>query len=249
MMAAASVPFAERRPFKPREPPSPTASTSIVPTKARSRQTTFNSGVRGGLFEKKHSDAMGESIFLFGWLVTRQTKSDGLVFGGHAFTYPEISEESGWPVRTLERWMARLRAGGYVRVKHTTYCRMIIWVLNPKKFSPSTPPEMADLNASPTPPTVADSTARSGGLKHRSVIGSKKSPPPTPPLGRGALTISIPRNSDFPLKVTFGDRKERTQFVRFWNTNQGNWSGTSTYELAKDLRNRGFDARQSEREL
>ena len=184
MTAAASVSFAERRPFKPREPPSPTASTSIAPTKARSRQTTFKSGIRGGLFEKKHSDAMGESIFLFGWLVTRQTKSDGLVFGGHAFTYPEISEESGWPVRTLERWMARLRAGGYVRVKHTTYCRMIISVLNQKKFSPSTPPEMADLNASPTPPPVADSAARSGGLKHRSVTGSEEINPPYPPCCR-----------------------------------------------------------------
>jgi hypothetical protein len=53
---------------------------------------------------------MGESIYLFGWLVTRQTKNNGLVFGGHAFTYPEISEDAGWPVRTIERWMARQRS-------------------------------------------------------------------------------------------------------------------------------------------
>jgi hypothetical protein len=187
-MAAASVPLAKRQ-VEFREP----FTAAIAPSKVRkpSRQSAFNSGVRGGLFEKKHSDAMGESVFLFGWLVTRQTKSDGLVFGGHAFTYPEISEESGWPVRTLERWMARLRTGGYVRVKHTTYCRMIIWVLNPKKFSLSTPPDVADLNASPTPPPVADFTARSGGLKHRSVIGSKKPTPPTPPHAGGTETCFV----------------------------------------------------------
>ena len=73
------------------------------------RATDLNSGIRGALFEKKHSDAMGEAVFLFGWLVTRQTKPNGLVYGGHHFTYPEISEESGWPVRTLQRWMARLQ--------------------------------------------------------------------------------------------------------------------------------------------
>lgn len=182
-MAATSLPLAEDQ-AKFREP----LVASIVPTKARrtSRQSAFNSGVRGGLFEKKHSDAMGESVFLFGWLVTRQTKSDGLVFGGHAFTYPEISEESGWPVRTLERWMARLRTGGYIRVKHTVYHRMIIRILNPKKFL--TPPDVADLNASPTPPQVADFTARCGGLKHRSVTGSKKPTPPTPPHAGGTET-------------------------------------------------------------
>ena len=174
------------------------AKGKIAPAEPRRecRQNSFNSGIRGGLFEKKHSDAMGEAIFLFGWLVTRQTKCDGLIFGGHAFTYGEISEESGWPVRTLERWMARLRSGGYVGVKHTAYCRMKIWILNPKKKfearSPKgpipSPPEVADLAPSRRAPHVADFAARSGGLKDRSVTGIDAEAPPTPPRAGGNET-------------------------------------------------------------
>jgi hypothetical protein len=33
----------------------------------------LNSGIRGGLWEKKHSDAMADAVWLFGWLVLRQT--------------------------------------------------------------------------------------------------------------------------------------------------------------------------------
>ena len=236
-MSITSVTFAERHtkfgePFKPQEPSSPSASTSIVQT--RSRQTTFNSGVRGGLFEKKHSDAMGESVFLFGWLVTRQTKSNGLVFGGHAFTYSEISEESGWPVRTLERWMARRRTGGYVRVKHTAYCRMIIRVLNPKKFSPpSTPPEVADSKASPTPPPMADSTARSGGLKHGSVIGSNKSTPPTPPAAAGGNTVPRPPvRTSTPNRFVF-DCREGQVIEVFVPIGKKLWRNDKEYEKFK----------------
>lgn len=132
----------------------------------------LNAGIRGGLFEVKHWDKMGDAIWLFGWLVHRQTKQRGLVLGGHALTYREIQEDTGYPERTLRRWMARLQREGYVSVKHSSYCKLVVTVLNAKKFNPrqlelpvpaqeSTRPEMADS----TCPSLADTAARSGRLK------------------------------------------------------------------------------------
>ena len=60
----------------------------------------LNSGIRGGLWEKKHSDAMGESVFLFGWLILRQTtqrNGTGLVLRGKPLTYADITSDTRWP--------------------------------------------------------------------------------------------------------------------------------------------------------
>jgi hypothetical protein len=118
---------------------------------------------------------MGESVFLFGWLVLRQTtqrNGTGLVLRGKPLTYADITADTGWPERTLRRWMARLRKAGYVEVKHSVYSRMVIRILNAKKFNPkqlelptahppSSRPDVADL----TRPTLADITTKSGRLK------------------------------------------------------------------------------------
>jgi len=82
---------------------------------------------------------MGPAVWLFGWLVHRQTREHngvGLVLGGSPLTYKIISDDTGMAVRTLKRWMARLGRSGYVRVKHTTYKRMIIQITKAKKFGP-----------------------------------------------------------------------------------------------------------------
>lgn len=143
---------------------------------------SFNSGIRGGLWDKKHSDAMGEAVFLFGWFVHRQTKQldgSGLVLGGHKLTYAEISADTGWPVRTLQRWNARLQRAGYIKVEKSLYSRMVIRVLNAKKFrpaapkpiaqpKPSSPPKVAEI----CPPRLAQIATKSGGLNHRRVLGS-----------------------------------------------------------------------------
>jgi hypothetical protein len=136
---------------------------------------TLNSGIRGGLWEKKHSDAMGLAVFLFGWLIHRQTtqrNGTGLVLRGKPLTYEDISADTGWPVRTLQRWMARLKREGYIEVQYSIYGRMVIRILNAKKFNPkqfdlpifsnsSRPPTVAEV---PTP-TVAEVTTKSGGFK------------------------------------------------------------------------------------
>jgi len=61
---------------------------------------------------------MGASIWLYGWLVLRQTSQHdgvGWVLGGSPITYREIEEETGFNPRTLERWMRDLRRGRLYR--------------------------------------------------------------------------------------------------------------------------------------
>lgn len=82
---------------------------------------------------------MGPAVWLFGWLVHRQTRERhgvGLVLAGSPLTYEIISEDTGMAVRTLKRWMARLGRSGYIHVTHSAHKRMIIRINKAKKFGP-----------------------------------------------------------------------------------------------------------------
>lgn len=88
------------------------------------------------LFEARHYQRMGSAIWLYGWLVLRQThQSGGLgwVLGGAPVSYREIEEETGFNRRTLESWMHTLRAQGYI---HTEAAPdgVIIRITKAKKF-------------------------------------------------------------------------------------------------------------------
>lgn len=99
----------------------------------------LNSGIRGGLWDRKHSDTMGMAVYLFGWCVHRQTTQRngvGLVLRGKPMTYDIISQDTGWETWKLRRWMKILQDTGYLAVKYTTFHRMIIRVLKAKKFDP-----------------------------------------------------------------------------------------------------------------
>lgn len=99
----------------------------------------LNSGIRGGLWDDAHLERMGPAVWLFGWLVHRQTRERhgiGLVLGGSPLTYQIISQDTGMAIRTLKRWMTRLVRGGYVRITHTTHMRMVIEIAKAKKFGP-----------------------------------------------------------------------------------------------------------------
>lgn len=150
----------------------------------------LNSGIRGGLWDEKHYLKMGDAIWLFGWLVHRQTtqrNGRGLVLRGMTITYAMIANDTGFRERTLQRWMSLLVKQGYIEVRYSVYKRMVIRILNAKKFtdkqlsmlSPN-PPKLADNDtpkvadntppnppdvAESYPPMVADSTTKSGGFK------------------------------------------------------------------------------------
>ncbi|MFQ5696339.1 MAG: hypothetical protein ACE5HB_10150, partial [Terriglobia bacterium] len=58
-------------------------------------------GIRGGLFEEKHRRAMGPAVWLFGWLVDRQTSQRdgrGLVLYGQPLRLERIAAETGFPL-------------------------------------------------------------------------------------------------------------------------------------------------------
>jgi len=143
----------------------------------------LNSGIRGGLWEVKHYKAMGDAVWLFGWLVHRQTtekNGEGLVLRGMPLTYADISNDTGWPERTIRRWMATLRFQGYVSVKHGCYSKMILRVLNAKKFSskqlqfdPDLPHSSRPDVAETSRPTLADMGTKSGRLKERAEFEQK----------------------------------------------------------------------------
>ena len=98
----------------------------------------LNCGLRLGLFDAKHYLAVGDAVWLFGWLVGRQTtqrNGEGLVLRGKPLSYRDISGDTGFSERSLRRWMAVLVDGGYVHVKHSIYGRMVVRILNAKKFT------------------------------------------------------------------------------------------------------------------
>jgi len=82
------------------------------------REKNFSTGLRGVLFEARHYAQMGSAVWLYGWLVLRQTHQSGevgWVLGGAPVSYLEIEEETKFNRRTLERWMRDLRRAGYIQ--------------------------------------------------------------------------------------------------------------------------------------
>lgn len=132
----------------------------------------LNSGIRGGLWDQKHVRDMRKAVFLFGWLVHRQTVASGLVLRGKPITYGMIAEDTGWHRRTMQRWMTHLCTMGYIEVKYTYYKQMVIRVLHAKKFNPkqlSFPTTFPQSYA----PEVAHGRARSGAFKERTETEQK----------------------------------------------------------------------------
>jgi len=100
------------------------------------RGSDYNTGLRGVLFESRHYERMGAAVWLYGWLVLRQTHqqgSVGWVLGGAPVSYREIEEETGFNPRTLERWMQVLRRGGYIQTEAAPG-GVIISITKAKKF-------------------------------------------------------------------------------------------------------------------
>ena len=94
-----------------------TGESAALLVTSRMREKNYNTGLRGVLFEEQHYARMGSAIWLYGWLVLRQTHQTGAtgwVLGGAAITYREIEGETGFNRRTLERWMSLLRRNAYI---------------------------------------------------------------------------------------------------------------------------------------
>jgi hypothetical protein len=104
------------------------------------RGKDFNTGLRGVLFEARHYERMGAALWLYGWLVLRQTHQrgdTGYVLGGAPIRYCEIEQETGFNPRTLERWMHALRRHGYIETEAVP-SGVIVRITKAKKFPQGT---------------------------------------------------------------------------------------------------------------
>lgn len=87
--------------------------------------SNFWVGTKGGLLTAKHIRKMGMARWLFDYLTRGQTgiKNDlGLFQWGHAITLEQIAfdlreGEDEVPVRTIRRWISRLRREGYIETE------------------------------------------------------------------------------------------------------------------------------------
>lgn len=105
--------------------------------KGTMREKNFHCGLRGVLFEERHYARMGSAVWLYGWLVLRQTHQTGevgWVLGGAPVSYREIEEETGFNRRTLERWMCALRREGYIETTATPG-GVVVRITKAKKYA------------------------------------------------------------------------------------------------------------------
>lgn len=145
----------------------------------------MNVGLHHGVISEAHRKAMGKSIWLYLWLVGRQTKANGLVLGGSPITYQRILSELGTPLRTTQRWLKLLQEKNYIEVTYTNYHQLRIRILKAKKFAFKQLPlpllESAK-SGGIVPPKVADSAAKSGGVNKSVTLKCIKAKPNTEPV-------------------------------------------------------------------
>ena len=97
----------------------------------------FGIYVKNNLLEPKHIEAMGESVWLYMWLLDKMTSVNenglGKVLGGKPVTYEQVQSELGLTIRTYRRWVDRLRDAGYILTLRTPY-GLSITVLKAEKI-------------------------------------------------------------------------------------------------------------------
>jgi hypothetical protein len=99
----------------------------------------FNVGLSNAILEPKHYRAMKDALWLYTYLLDRQTRGidkDGLgqVAGGAPIRDSDIGSTIGSSVRTISRWRQRLRKHTYIKARRTPfgYCYAIT---KPKKWT------------------------------------------------------------------------------------------------------------------
>lgn len=97
----------------------------------------FWTGLGAGVNVRKHIKAMGRSIHLFTWLTTSQTSVNdrglGVVNYGKPVKLKQISYEmDGVPIRTLKRWVHKLRLAGYITTEYHSKDGFLVWIMKAK---------------------------------------------------------------------------------------------------------------------
>lgn len=96
--------------------------------------------VTNDLLDPKHREKMGESVWLFMWLldkITTVTLKKGNVSGGKPIKFLDIKRDLGISRSTYMRWMDTLERGGYISTIRTPYGKSIVVLKAKKRFNRS----------------------------------------------------------------------------------------------------------------
>jgi hypothetical protein len=152
------------------------------------REKDYNTGLRGVLFEAQHHARMGAAIWLYGWLVLRQTHQTGTtgwVLGGAPISYREIEEETGFNRRTLERWMRLLRRHEYIATE-AAQGGVIVRILKAKKHGRSGESARPGRN-------VAESVRKDAGRSPQKCVPVARKIPSDQRIASGISSSSVVR--------------------------------------------------------
>lgn len=119
-------------------------------------------GAKGGLIDERHYLCMRESVWLFLFLLLKQTavneSGEGVVNYGHPMTREYITNETGFLDSRIERWVNRLRRLEYIRTEKRGNDGLVFFVLAAKNKTKSTRnSQMVAASAQPPKPRVAAS--------------------------------------------------------------------------------------------
>lgn len=85
----------------------------------------FGIYIQNDLLEPKHISAMGQSVWLYMWLLDKMTSIDekqvGHVLGNKPVKYEQIGEELGISADTYTRWVQTLEEHNYIKAIRTPY--------------------------------------------------------------------------------------------------------------------------------
>jgi hypothetical protein len=148
----------------------------------------FGIYVKNNLLEPKHVENMGESIWLYLWLLDKMTSVNengiGKVLGGQPVSAGMLQDELGLSERTYRRWVDKLRSTGYIRTLRTPYGLVITVSKAEKIFSKKRAatsgtskvkeerPQMAE-KSEPVRPKVAKRSAISAASPAKSGTSNK----------------------------------------------------------------------------
>ncbi len=120
--------------------------------------------IKETLLEKKHFDAMGNTVWLYMWLLNKVTKIDkegfGVVLGGKPIKHEDFKDNIAFTRRTYARYVIILEEAGYIKTIRTPY-GLVFRVTKAKKFFANTEQNIKKRYAnSGTSPYTKNGTSR-----------------------------------------------------------------------------------------
>lgn len=125
--------------------------------------------IKSTLLDPKHVKAMGESVWLFIWILDKMTATgdkQGVVLFGRPVKFEEVKKNLGLTYNEYRYWLDKLRTGGYITTKKTAVGLIFTvnkaWKMFGLKAEASVKQEQSDV------PVLADpSPASATGLQTR----------------------------------------------------------------------------------